>query len=91
MGRAGTQTLNSNIVAGDADRLCLGTVQSVRDCPLVLLVLYGEARPNNVCALLRRFAGLAFHPAAGEELFQPVDVIVAVDDVLFAHEGAKKR
>src|SRR5713101_6377495 len=31
------------------------------------------------------------HPAAGQEIRQPVDVVVAVDDVLLAHQGAKQR
>src|SRR5262245_25755672 len=31
------------------------------------------------------------HPALGEKFLQPVDVVVAVDDFLLAHQGAKER
>src|SRR5438552_11473642 len=34
---------------------------------------------------------LVFHPAAREELFQPVDVVIAVDHVLLAHQRAEQR
>jgi hypothetical protein len=33
----------------------------------------------------------AIHPALGEEVLEPVDMIVAVDDVLLAHERAEQR
>src|SRR3977135_4217631 len=34
---------------------------------------------------------LSLHPAAGQELFEPMDVIVAVDDVLLPHQRAEQR
>ena len=55
--------------------------------------------PEDLCRLLERLtADTAIkiklsesHPAFGEELLEPVDVVVAVDDVLLAHQRAEQR
>ena len=55
--------------------------------------------PDKVCALLQQFAAqhstesdrLSVHAAFGQETLEPVDVVVAVDDVLLAHQLAEQR
>src|SRR5262245_21540597 len=39
----------------------------------------------------RRLSGRHFHPTLGQKLLQPMDVVVAVDDVLLAHQRAEQR
>ena len=54
--------------------------------------------PDRLCAMLGRMhsrrltaRALGLHPAFGKETLEPVDVIIAVDDVLGAHELAEQR
>src|SRR5262245_37801316 len=43
------------------------------------------------CSRKRQLLDSALHSAAGEELLEPADVIIAVDDVLLAHQRAEQR
>ncbi len=95
--RRRTGGTRAGIAAGNADRLRLWTFQAFRNCSAgAALALYGEALRSERrlraadATDRRRVAALALHAAAAEELFQPMDVIVAIDDVVFAHQCAKE-
>jgi predicted acylesterase/phospholipase RssA len=58
---------------------------------LGLSSIWSNAGGGANCRFHARRLILVFHPAAREELFQPVDVVIAVDHVLLAHQRAEQR